>query len=48
MEGKMKESMEKFKSDFEKLKGSAKAAIIGCFLTMAFIGLVNLSFRLYV
>jgi len=43
----MKEAMEKFKSDFGKLRLRAKASIIGWVLTMTFIGLVDLSFRLH-
>lgn len=43
----MKESMDKFKSDFGKLRMRAKAAVIGGALVMTFIGLVNLSFRLH-
>ncbi|WP_281168343.1 hypothetical protein [Psychrilyobacter atlanticus] len=44
----MKESIEKFKSDFGGLRVGAKASIIGGALTMTFVGLVNLSFRLQV
>lgn len=43
----MKEAMEKFKSDFGKLRVRAKAAIIGWALTMSFISLVDLSFHLH-
>lgn len=44
----MKESMEKFKSDYSKLRVRAKASVIGGALTMILVGLVNLSFRLQV
>lgn len=42
----MKEAIEKFKGDFRKLRVGGKATIIGGALTMTFIGLANLSFRL--
>jgi len=44
----MKKSMEKFKRDFAKSRNWEKTIIIGAFLTMTFVGLFNLSYRLYV
>ena len=44
----MKESIEKFKSDFGGLRVRAKASIIGGALIMTSIGFVNLSFRFHI
>ena len=44
----MKKSIEKFKKDFAKSRSWEKALIMGGFLTMTFVSLLNLSYRLYI